>query len=354
MKLKCVLNHVFMLAVVASLAIVPEAQAQLGAQIAIGGKFGGDLKQANSVEEMQGLLEYRVDEIKDIAALEDKQVGKLKLTAKVVAKKVFEQRRKRFFVPQGDQQTQSGAEESFSDEDAESQREASKEPLKHSSKPIGVAAALEHKVWQNAIKSILTAAQQATLQEYRDARNQKFREVAVEYRTWELVKRLRLRDDQIEPVSQVVDRIEGADLAKDIGKNRGGLIIMARSAKPKKVTPEDLQEILSETQMKVFRAKVQRKSGNLQMLLGGKQKKNKTLAARGATLDPKADRLTVQEITPDSELAQMGVMVGDIFDEINGKPVDTLVQINRILEGDEKLVLSVLRDGKSIQLETQE
>ena len=49
---------------------------------------------------------------------------------------------------------------------------------------------------------------------------------------------------------------------------------------------------------------------------------------------------------------KMGVKVGDIIDEVNRKPVDTLVQINRSLRSRNKVELKIVRDGESIKLDS--
>ena len=48
----------------------------------------------------------------------------------------------------------------------------------------------------------------------------------------------------------------------------------------------------------------------------------------------------------------MGVKVGDIIDEVNRKPVDTLVEINRSLRSRNKVELKIVRDGESIKLDS--
>ena len=51
-------------------------------------------------------------------------------------------------------------------------------------------------------------------------------------------------------------------------------------------------------------------------------------------------------------LKKWGVKVSDIIDEVNRKPVDTLVQINRSLRSRNKVELKIVRDGESIKLDS--
>jgi len=76
----------------------------------------------------------------------------------------------------------------------------------------------------------------------------------------------------------------------------------------------------------------------------------RTLKNRSIDLD--AARPTVKNVAPDSQFEKMGVKVGDIIDEVNRKPVDTLVQINRSLRSRNKVELKIVRDGESIKLDS--
>ena len=80
----------------------------------------------------------------------------------------------------------------------------------------------------------------------------------------------------------------------------------------------------------------------------------RTLKNRGIDLDLDLDaaRPTVKNVAPDSQFEKMGVKVGNIIDEVNRKPVDTLVQINRSLRSRNKVELKIVRDGESIKLDS--
>lgn len=354
MNLRYINFYLCMMVLIASFVVAPKVQAQMAFNFNLGQL--GQANIANSVDQMQALLELRVEEIDGIVELEDKQVGQLKLAAKVVAKRVFGQRQGAFLAPRGKTQSDGGDEESFSDQDEESKSnaEAGNNPLQRLRGGALVSTALDHKTWKSAVKSILTDQQQASLAAYSAQRSNRLRDVVVQYRTWEFVKSLRLHDDQIEPVAEIVDRIEGDELVKQLGRARGVTIIAGGAKRPKVVAPDDLKDVLSTAQMQAFKNLRSRNRNPRAVQLMGRlnQVPGRTLENRGVGLDSKAARPTVETVASDSFFEKMGVKVGDIIDEVNGKPVDTLVQINRALRTSGKIALTIVRNGKSIQLDS--
>ena len=440
MTLHCKNFCACLMAVVISFVVTPDTQAQMLSIQSLRGL--GGIGTADSADHMQRLLELHIDEIDAVVDLADKQVSKLKLTAKNVSKKVFDEKRGLFRAPRGNTLSDSSRdEESFSDQDDETKtKEAARNPLKQVRGATVMSAALNHKTWKAAVNSILTEPQQTSLEEYTTKRNKRRRDVVVQYRTWEFVKRLPLRDDQIEPVAEIVDRIEGDDLVN-------GNALSRRIQRPKMVSADDLKEILSEDQMKAFESSPRRltvpqqkssdedttkrnkrlrdvvvqyrtwkfvkslslrddqiepvaeivdriegdelvnklgKSGSGRIFLGRREIQNnkrvsaddlkeilsegqmkalkrllspyswplRTLENRGLTLVPDAARPTVKNVAPDSQFDEMGVKVGDIIEKVNRLPVDTLDQINRRLQIRNRVEMNIVRDGESITLDS--
>lgn len=108
-------------------------------------------------------------------------------------------------------------------------------------------------------------------------------------------------------------------------------------------------------QMTAFKSLRSRNSGSPSMRWQGRLPNvfaERTLKNRGIDLDLDAARPTVKNVAPDSQFEKMGVKVDDIIDEVNRKPVDTLVQINRSLRSRNKVELKIVRDGESIKLDS--
>ena len=348
---------VCILVTVASFIMVPEIEAQFRRPQSITrmdyGKAGP--AAAFRTSEMQFLLEVHIDEVRTIADLGDKQVNQLKLTAKVVARKVFEEREKVFVMPKGDKLSRNRDGSSFSDQDAEfnANGEAVK-PLQELMGFVRLTVALKHKTWTAAVKSILTDEQQTRVAEYNANRDKEIRKIAVQYRTWGLATRLRLHDDQIEQVAEVVDRIEGDKLVAAMDK-----FLQEEDApvyRPERVTPDDFEGILTEVQMELFRAQrgEKTKSHSVEDSISRAPVVKKQISERGLQLDANADRPTVKTVEPGSSFEKMGLKIGDIIIKVDGVSVHPQVQINRVLQAKNEFVLTVIRDGKAVQLESKE
>ena len=170
------------------------------------------------------------------------------VAAKVVARKVFDEQPNPLGIPFGGfGGTPEEAGDSFSDEDKEAgpDRSHMEGQLPEIELPVGVREALEHKSWKKALRSVLTEEQHTELEAAKKARQAKAREVAVRYRVFQLQAMLRLKEDQLAAVSEVVDRIEGEDLLARLESGEMDIFNFDPTGKKEKVEPKDRKEILT-------------------------------------------------------------------------------------------------------------
>ncbi len=326
----------------------------------MGGLFGGDAETASSPDQMKNFLLLRIEEMQGVLSLDEKQTRQFGLAAKVVSKKVFEERNNPLLAPFGKAKALR-TKESLSDEDtesAENQRNSMEKKLKELVLPVAVSTALNHKTWKKSRQSILTKQQQSDLEQHDQLRAKQVRDVAVKYRVWQLVEKLRLRQNQIEAISALVDRIEGDRLVSRLRQSGGdGMVIVAGGDQPKSITAEDLEDILTPQQMELFKDRG-KGSGRFQGLrgafgLGKPGDASDSNSSLGVQLE--TGLLVVKNVNEHSKADRMGIRAGDRIDEVNDKPVDTLFQIRNALKSksDGRVSVTVIRDGESIRLEAK-
>lgn len=334
-------------------------QFQMRRQVQAGGAMAGMFRNgvvvAHTPEQMEKMLVLRIEEIKDASNIDEKQTRKLSLAAKVVSKKVFQERNNPLLAPFG-QSKKMDVGDSFSDEDSESnedQRNSMEKKLKEIVVPVPISTALRHAIWKKSQQSILTDDQQSAVEQYDERRTKHTRDVAVEYRVWQLARQLRLRTDQIEAISEIVDRIEGDQLVEQMNQRQGlsMIILKAGGKESKPVEADDLKDVLDEPQLELFKSNSE----------GGRRFRRpslqKGLSNEGSNskfgVELKPGEMVVQRIASNSKAEKLGVQVGDIIDEVNDTPVDTLIQIKSALKKESETSITVIRDGKVIRLESQ-
>lgn len=321
------------------------------------GMMDGTANATQTPDEMANLLRLRVDEMRVAADLNEKQVNRLTLIANVVAKKVFEEHNNPLLAPMGATRKRLDEDrDSFSDEDTESKdnRRSIERELAAFRIPVEFETALKHKTWKKAIGSVLNDEQERSWGDYVEARDKEVRKVAVQYKVLQLQEQLQLRKDQIQPVTEIVDRLVGDDLVEKLKSGQDDFMMMMPGDEPKEIGVDDLKDVLSDAQAELFEQKQSAREDPFgAMGFPGRANRGTPKSTLGVRLSSDVE-MKVGSVTRGSMAHDLGIKAGDIIDSVNGQPVDTRLQLRRALQkpGGVKTV-TVLRDGSEIELEKQ-
>lgn len=334
-------------------------------QFRLGG-FDNNSPSADSVEGLTDALKVYIEEMQHVASLDQSQVRKLTLAGKTVAKKLFAQRdQMKGRMPNllrafGKERELEPAKDSLSDEDAEASKakpdveeEEEEDPFLM---PVYLNQLMEQELWKKSVAAVLTPQQSQKLKEAAAARTKAIREAAVAYRVLQIAERLRLRTDQIQPMSEVVDRVEGEQLIKQL-QAISPLGFSARN-KGARINKEQVKDILTEAQMELFDGSkegprgLERVNKLLDQLLGVKRKAQK--ATLGVKLKSGGGGLVVESVLPDSRAQEMGIQPDDVIDRVNDDPVDTVFQLTQaIKDAGDTFRITIIRNKKTLQLESK-
>ena len=336
-------------------------------QFRLGG-FDNNSPAAESVEGLTGLLKVYIEEMQHVASLDQSQVRKLTLAGKTVAKKLFAQRdQMKGRVPNllrglRNKRQQEPAKDSLSDEDAEASKakpdvdEEDEEEEDPFLMPVSVNQLMEQELWKKSVAAVLTPQQSQKLKEAAAARTKAIREAAVAYRVLQIAERLRLHTDQIQPMSEVVDRVEGEQLIKQL-QALSPLRFSARN-KGARISKEQVQDILTEAQMELFDESEEDSRGFggvnklMNQFLGVNPKAKK--ATLGVKLKSGGGGLVVDSVLPDSRAEEMGIQPDDVIDSVNDDPVDTAFQLSQaIKDAGDTFRITIIRNKKTLQLESK-
>lgn len=335
-------------------------------QFRLGG-FDNNSPAAESVEGLTGLLKVYIEEMQHVASLDQSQVRKLTLAGKTVAKKLFAQRdQMKGRVPNllrglRNKRQQEPAKDSLSDEDAEASKakpdvDEEDEEDDPFLMPVYVNQLMEQELWKKSVAAVLTPQQSQKLKEAATARTKAIREAAVAYRVLQIAERLRLHTDQIQPMSEVVDRVEGEQLIKQL-QALSPLRFSARN-KGARISKEQVQDILTEAQMELFDESEEDSRGFggvnklMNQFLGVNPKAKK--ATLGVKLKSGGGGLVVDSVLPDSRAEEMGIQPDDVIDSVNDDPVDTAFQLSQaIKDAGDTFRITIIRNKKTLQLESK-
>ena len=349
-------------------AQVIQAQAQAQVQVQVGGAGGGGFgigePSANDVDELIEYFQVQIEDMQNTVSLDETQTGKLTLAAKAVSKKVFGERKKLFqFRGVGQPPKSDQAEvDSLSDEDAEASENRNPNDSRRNNRnriqgSVTFEKALNHKLWKKSLTAVMTTQQLEKLEQTKTTRRKKVREVAVSYRVMQLAEQLRLRQDQMKPLTEIVDRIEGDDLVKKLHAPSSSAIIVGNQQPT--IEPDDVREILSESQLSLFT----KQNGSEANPLGGiGQMVNQAFGINsaagkntlGVQLDTESNGVVVKSVVADSIAATIGIMPGDTIDAINGDPIDSVFQFKQaVKKAGIEFQVTIIRDGETLQLEAK-
>ena len=215
--------------------------------------------QANSPKDMHDAMSLYAENLQYSLELSDQQINKLNLAAKLVSEKVFVREPETRRVPFKKQELAKDNKDSFSDQDSESKAGKSKAPEKRlkPKKPVAISAGLEHPTWVKALDSVLSDEQKTKLESLQEKQRKAQRAAAIEFRVYGLLQTLRLRDDQIAAVTEIVDRVEGdelTDMLREGGIKPGRVIIVDGGGydSTRSLSAADLKDVLTEKQLNQF------------------------------------------------------------------------------------------------------
>ena len=220
--------------------------------------------QANSPKDMHDAMSLYAENLQYSLELNDQQISKLNLAAKLVSEKVFVREPETRRVPFKKQELGKDNKDSFSDQDSESNAGKSKAPEKRlkPKKPVAISAGLNHPTWVKALNSVLSDEQKTKLETLQEKQRLAQRAAAIEFRVYGLLQTLRLRDDQIAAVTEIVDRVEGdglTDMLREGGIKPGRVIIVDGGGFDSKrsLSAADLEDVLTEKQLNQFKKVVE-------------------------------------------------------------------------------------------------
>ena len=265
MKLPNQLNRVVSAAALCTFAFTLLHTTELSAQFTSEGmpsvaRYAGLMgNQASSPKDMHDAMSLYTENLQYSLELSDLQISKLNLAAKLVSEKVFVREPETRRVPFKKQELGKDNKDSFSDQDSESNAGKSKAPEKRLKpiKPVAISAGLEHPTWVKALNSVLSDEQKTKLESLQERQRQAQRAAAIDFRVYGLLQTLRLRDDQIAAVTEIVDRVEGdelTDMLREGGIKPGRVIIVDGGGydSTRSLTAGDLRDVLTEKQLNQF------------------------------------------------------------------------------------------------------
>lgn len=346
----------------------------------VAGNFGGPGNpSAASVEEVQSLMELRIDALQRVAELTDPQVAKLRLAATAAAKGIF-QNPEKFGVFSGKFKVggQLGAAPqpkeapSLSDEDAESSTEPDTDGFLDLPLMVPMSKVLEHDIWKQAEASVLSPEQQNIVAEYWGQRKRALRRFAVEKSVTQLDEMLYLTSEQRDKVTEIVDQVLG-DQLEQIGFVPDGVQVDIGG---RKLAADDVQQVLSPVQLARFKKYAEQNANPLAglgplgpiiqqaagqalgkavggLIPAGLSPANERIGVEAAEEDKK---VVVKTVKPKSLAEELGIQVGDVLLSINGQAIVSLPHLEGAaiqMQPNEKASIEVERSGEKLSLESK-
>lgn len=323
---------------------------------------GGGHHTTTDPKRMSLFLEMYIEEMQAVCDLSDGQAKKLGLAGKSTAQKLFSKGGMKINLARmlDGAKAPDVDEDSLSDEDKETQE--SDEPKKNSGQTFDIKLQVSlnqvtgHSLWKKAIKSVLSEEQQATWTEAQSQKRKSTRELVVNHRVAQLAQQLLLLPEQVAAVAEIVGRVEGDQLVKDFNNATSSNImrVINRGKKQKqknKVSEEDLKDVLTAVQMKVWKPPATTQNG-VQGVFGKALGLNPAAPINidvGVEFD---SGLEVRSIAEKSLAASLGIQVGDVIDLVDGEPVDTALQFESAMKkAGKNASVTVLRDNAEVHLE---
>lgn len=323
---------------------------------------GGGHHTTTDPKRMSLFLEMYIEEMQAVCDLSDGQAKKLGLAGKSTAQKLFSKGGMKINLARmlDGAKAPDVDEDSLSDEDKETQE--SDEPKKNSGQTFDIKLQVSlnqvtgHSLWKKAIKSVLSEEQQATWTEAQSQKRKSTRELVVNHRVAQLAQQLLLLPEQVAAVAEIVGRVEGDQLVKDFNNATSSNImrVINRGKKQKqknKVSEEDLKDVLTAVQMKVWKTPATTQNG-VQGVFGKALGLNPAAPINidvGVEFD---SGLEVRSIAEKSLAASLGIQVGDVIDLVDGEPVDTALQFESAMKkAGKNASVTVLRDNAEVHLE---
>lgn len=317
--------------------------------------LGGQMHATEDPEKMAVFLQMRIEQMKAICGLDQSQVKKLTLGGKSAARKLFAKPQTMGFGGFGSNRQLDVQQDSLSDEDSEESGEttaAGEEQVAKFKMPTSLEEVVEQPLWKKVVKSVLTEEQKKRWSDYQTKQTEKIRKLVVNHRVAELERQLYLTPDQIEEVAKIVDRVEGDQLVEVFNSGASDFIQIAMG-NDEEISTEDLKNVLTETQIKVWESpgEMNGVNGMIGNLLGAAPLVPNSRPELGIEIE---DGLKVKSVKKDSQAEAMGVQVGDVIDSINEEPVDTRFQLRSAIRDAEKIEsIDVVRDGEIVRLENK-
>lgn len=315
--------------------------------------FRDEPDEASERHALTELLDMEIEDIDMNIGLSDVQTRQLKLAAKAVINKAIANREIVMLPRGGIGRETLNLKGYFSDEDEETEGNAFDEDdglIQRVAMPINKSDVLESELWKKAILSVLTEEQKRIRLQQEEEFEARIRKAAVEYRLMQLAYKLRLAVEQYDKMRTVIDRVQGADLARNLKRGNDMDAIFQRQRELEDIQRKDVEEFLTDAQLDRFSSL---KIPGLDGRLNAVPKAKKDAQKLGVVLEGTRSLLvkTVHEGTIADEL---GVKVGDTIDKIDASPIDSRRQLRQAIEkSDEITSMTVIRDGETIVLESK-
>lgn len=315
--------------------------------------FRDEPDEASERHALIELLDMEIEDIDLSIDLSDVQIRQLKLAAKAVVNKAIENREVVMLPRGGIGRETLDLKGYFSDEDEETEGESLDEGdglVRRVAMPINKSDVLESELWKKAVTSVLNADQKRVRKKQEDEFEKRVRDAAIEYRLMHFAYKLRLAEEQYDKMRAVIDKIQGDDLVKRLKSGNSLEAVFRQRDEIEPITSDDVEEFLSETQLKRFESIEDGRFGGRINVVPRSRKDAQKI---GITLKGN-DLLEVQAVKEETVAEELGVMVGDVIDRVGDDPIDSRRQLRQAIEKLDKITsITVVRDGETIKLESK-
>ena len=331
-----------------------------------GGVFGSD--EAG----LEASMKLEVDAIRRVTGISDSAAKKLEIAAIAAVKNALK-KGPDITVNADQQATQQPKKDALSDEDAElkTQKPNPENNLAQRALQLGgmrilnADAVRKEQIWTKTLSSVLSDEQSSQYKAFLEERKKRDRAFIVQSLVSQMDAYLLLTEQQRTALTELVDRVQGSELAAQMEQRAaiggiGALVLMRAGQQNDELREDALKEILSPAQLAEHKRQKVVAQGPMAAMgmerpQAGKIDQVGFATGWGFNVVNDTEGLRIQSIEEGAAAEKAGLRIGDFVDSISETPVDSIIQLKRaLIKIKTPFQIQARRDGNTIQLEVNQ
>ena len=360
---------------VACQALAQPARAQVVQNAALnqlrivgGGVFGSD--EAG----LEASMKLEVDAIRRVTGISDSAAKKLEIAAIAAVKNALKKGPDVTLNAERPVNPQQPKPDALSDEDAELNSQKPNPENNNAQRALALAgmrilnasAVRKELIWTKTLSSVLSDEQSSQYEAFLDDRKKRDRALLVQSLVSQMDAYLLLTEQQRTALIDLVDRVQGKELAAQMEQRAeiggiGAMLVLRAGQQTDALREDALKEILSPAQLaehkrqKALAAQGPMAAMGMERPQAGKKDQVGFATGWGFNVVNDSDGLKIQSIEEGAAAEKAGLRIGDFVDSISETPVDSIIQLKRaLIKIKTPFQIQVRRDGNTIQLEVNQ